>query len=76
MPGYDVYVGGGYGVDGGIARAFREKVRATEAPAVVEAILQTWQAHRAAPEESFVAFARRHDIEALRTLVADTGDAA
>ncbi len=76
VPGYDVYVGGGYGVDGGIARAFREKVRATEAPAVVEAILQTWQAHRAAPEESFVAFARRHDIEALRALVAGTGDVA
>ncbi|TAJ28366.1 NirA family protein, partial [Bosea sp. (in: a-proteobacteria)] len=76
VPGYDVYVGGGYGVDGGIARAFREKIKAEEAPAVVEAILQVWQGHRAAPEESFVAFARRHDIEALRALVAQTGEAA
>jgi ferredoxin-nitrite reductase len=75
MPGYDLLVGGGYGVDGGMARPFREKVKAEEAPALVEAILRTWQVHRAAPEESFVAFARRHEIAALQALVAETGEA-
>jgi ferredoxin-nitrite reductase len=73
VPGYDLLVGG---VDGGMARPFREKVRAEEAPALVEAILRTWQIHRAAPDESFVAFARRHDIGRLQALVAQTGDAA
>ncbi|KUL95109.1 ferredoxin--nitrite reductase [Bosea sp. WAO] len=76
VPGYDFLVGGGYGVDGGMARPFREKVRAEEVPALVEAILRTWQVHRAAPNESFVAFARRHEIAALLALVAETGEAA
>ncbi|WP_420104356.1 NirA family protein [Bosea sp. (in: a-proteobacteria)] len=76
VEGYDLHVGGGYGVDGGIARPFREKIKAEDAPALVEAILRTWQAHRAAPDESFVAFARRHEIEALRALVDTVGDAA
>lgn len=76
VPGYDLLVGGGYGVDGGMARPFREKVRAEEAPALVEAILRTWQVHRAAPDESFVAFARRHEIAALQALVAESGEAA
>lgn len=76
VPGYDLLVGGGYGVDGGMARPFREKVKAEDAPALVEAILRTWATHRATPEESFVAFARRHDMEALKALVAETGEAA
>lgn len=76
VPGYDLLVGGGYGVDGGMARPFREKVRAEDAPALVEAILRAWQTHRETPEESFVAFARRHEIEALQALVAQTGEAA
>lgn len=76
VPGYDLLVGGGYGVDGGMARPFREKVRAEEVPALVEAVLRTWQAHRAAPDESFVAFARRHEIAALQALVTEVGEAA
>jgi ferredoxin-nitrite reductase len=74
VPGYDVLVGGGYGVDGGMARPFREKVKAEDAPALVEAILRSWQTHRAAPDESFVAFARRQDIAALEALVEQIGD--
>jgi ferredoxin-nitrite reductase len=76
VPGYDVLVGGGYGVDGGMARPFREKVRAEEAPALVEAVLRAWQTHRATPEESFVAFARRYDMDAFRALVAQSEVAA
>ena len=74
VPGYDMLVGGGYGVDGGMARPYQEKVKAEDAPALVEAVLRTWQMHRATPDESFVAFARRHEIEALQALVASTGD--
>ncbi len=76
VPGYHVFVGGGFGVEGGIGREFRTNVKAEEAPALVEAILRTWQTHRAAPDESFVAFARRHEIAALKALVTQTGDAA
>lgn len=76
VPGYHVFVGGGFGVEGGMGREFRTDVKAEEAPALVEAILRTWQTHRAAPDESFVAFARRHEIAALQALVAETGEAA
>jgi ferredoxin-nitrite reductase len=76
VPGYHVFVGGGFGIEGGIGREFRTNVKAEEAPALVEAILRTWQTHRAAPDESFVAFARRHEIAALQALVTQTGDAA
>ncbi len=76
VPGYHVFVGGGFGIEGGIGREFRTNVKAEEAPALVEAILRTWQTHRATPDESFVAFARRHEIAALQALVAQTGDAA
>ncbi|PZO03887.1 MAG: NirA family protein [Hyphomicrobiales bacterium] len=76
VPGYHVFVGGGFGVAGGIGREFRTDVKAEEAPALVETILRTWQEHRATPDESFVAFARRHEIAALQALVAQTGDAA
>ncbi len=76
VPGYHVFVGGGFGIEGGIGREFRTNVKAEDAPALVEAILRTWQLHRAAPDESFVAFARRHEIAALQALVTQTGDAA
>lgn len=76
VPGYNLLVGGGYGVDGAMARDFQENVRAEDAPALVEKVLRTWQAHRASPEESFVAFARRHEIAELKALVEAMGEAA
>ncbi|MGX5736083.1 NirA family protein [Bosea thiooxidans] len=76
VPGYHVFVGGGFGVEGGIGREFRTNVKAEDAPALVEAILRSWQTHRAAPDESFVTFARRHEIAALQALVEQVGEAA
>ncbi|MCR4523070.1 MULTISPECIES: NirA family protein [Bosea] len=76
VPGYHVFVGGGFGVEGGMGREFRTNVKAEDTPALVEAILRSWQTHRAAPDESFVAFARRHEIAALQILVEQIGDAA
>jgi ferredoxin-nitrite reductase len=32
-------------------------------------VLQAYLAHRTSPQESFLAFARRHQIDALRALV-------
>jgi ferredoxin-nitrite reductase len=34
-------------------------------------MLRAYLAHRASPQESFQAFTRRHDIDALRSLVAN-----
>jgi ferredoxin-nitrite reductase len=76
VPGYHVFVGGGFGVEGGIGREFRTNVKAQDAPALVEAILRSWQTHRAAPDESFVAFARRHEIATLQAMVEQVEDAA
>lgn len=76
VPGYHFFVGGGFGVEGGMGREFRADVRAEDAPALVEAILRSWQTHRATPDESFVAFARRHEIAALQAMVEQIGDAA
>lgn len=76
VPGYNLLVGGGYGVDGAMARDFQENVKAEDAPALVERVLRTWQTHRASPEESFVAFARRHEIAELKALVDAMGEAA
>ena len=38
-------------------------------PAAVERLLQAYLAHRAAPDETFLAFARRHDIDALKAML-------
>ncbi|WP_336814406.1 NirA family protein [Bosea sp. MMO-172] len=76
VPGYHVFVGGGFGVEGGMGREFRTNVRAEDAPVLVEAILRSWQTHRATPDESFVAFVRRHEIGDLQALVEQIGDAA
>jgi ferredoxin-nitrite reductase len=35
---------------------------------LLERLLSAWVAHRATPDESFFAFAVRHDIAALRAL--------
>jgi ferredoxin-nitrite reductase len=59
-----------------MGREFRTNVKAQDAPPLHEAILRSWQAHRAAPDESFVAFARRHEIAALQAMVEQIGDAA
>lgn len=76
VPGYNLLVGGGYGVDGAMARDFQANVKAEDAPALVEKILRTWQAHRASPQETFVTFARRHEIAELKALVQAMEDAA
>jgi ferredoxin-nitrite reductase len=35
----------------------------------VERMLKAYLAHRASPQESFQAFTRRHEIDALRALI-------
>ena len=44
-------------------------VKAEDAPRTVERMLKAYVAHRASPQESFLAFTRRHDVDALRSLI-------
>ncbi|MGL5363276.1 MAG: NirA family protein [Bosea sp. (in: a-proteobacteria)] len=69
VEGYHILIGGGFGTEGGMARDFIQNVKAEDAPATVEKILRSYQAHRASADETFVAFARRHEPEALKALV-------
>ncbi len=66
--GYHILVGGGFGPHAAIGRELYRDVVAEDAPRTVERILKTYIAHRASPDESFLAFARRHDIEALKAM--------
>ena len=69
VPGYHIHVGGGFGTDGAIAGELMRDVRATEAPAVVARILRAYLAGRRGPDETFVAFAKRSGVDAIRRLM-------
>ncbi|MGV3633867.1 MAG: NirA family protein [Pseudorhodoplanes sp.] len=66
VEGYHIHVGGGYGPDAAIGREIYRDVKAEAAPKLVEKMLKGYLAHRASPEETFIAFAKRHEIDALR----------
>jgi ferredoxin-nitrite reductase len=68
IEGYHVYVGGGFGPDAALGREIYRDVKAKNAPRVVEGMLKGYLAHRAARDETFLAFSRRHDVDALKKL--------
>lgn len=68
VEGYHVLVGGGFGPQAALGREIYRDVRAEDAPRTVERILKAYLRNRAAREESFIAFARRHEIDALKAL--------
>jgi ferredoxin-nitrite reductase len=73
VEGYHILIGGGFGDERAIARELFQDVRAEDAPRTVARILTAYLAHRASKDETFVAFARRNDIETIRRLAdADT----
>jgi len=76
VDGYHVLVGGGYGIDGKMARELFQNVKADDAPRTIEHILKTYLANRQSKNESFVAFASRHDDDALKTLMQFETEAA
>ena len=69
VEGYHIHVGGGFGPDAAIAPEIYHDVKAQDAPATVERMLKAYLAHRASPQESFQAFTRRHEVDALRALI-------
>ena len=74
VEGYHLHVGGSFGPDAQCGRELFHDVKAGEAPKAVERVLLTYLAHRTSPDESFLAFTRRHDIGALKTLVSQQAD--
>jgi ferredoxin-nitrite reductase len=69
VEGYHIHVGGGFGPDAALARELVRDVRADDAPRMVERMLKAYLAHRASPQETFLAFARRHEVDALKAMI-------
>jgi ferredoxin-nitrite reductase len=67
IEGYHIVAGGGFGPDASIGREVYRDVLAQDAPRTVERMLKAYLAHRAAGE-SFPAFVRRHEPEALKAM--------
>jgi ferredoxin-nitrite reductase len=70
VEGYHILIGGGFGPDAALAREIYGDVKAEDAPPAIERMLKGYLAHRSSAEETFQAFTRRHDIEALKTMFA------
>ncbi|MGC1696898.1 MAG: NirA family protein, partial [Pseudolabrys sp.] len=69
VEGYHLLIGGGFGPHAALGRELYRDLKAADAPRTVEKILKTYLAHRASQEESFIAFARRHEIDALKAMI-------
>ena len=65
---YHILVGGGFGPNAALGRELYRDVSAEQTPRTVARILKAYLAHRASPEETFLAFSRRHEIDALKAL--------
>ena len=68
VDGYHLFIGGGYGPDAAIGREIYRDVKAEHAPKLVERMLKGYLAHRASADEAFVAFAKRHEVDALKAM--------
>jgi ferredoxin-nitrite reductase len=72
VEGYHVYVGGGVEQERGLGREIAKGIPFAEVPPMLERLLQAYRSKRI-PEETFVEFARRHDVETLRGLAVAHG---
>jgi ferredoxin-nitrite reductase len=63
---YHIHVGGGFGPHAQCGREIYRDVKADDAPATIERMLKAYLVHRASAQESFAAFTRRHEVEALK----------
>jgi ferredoxin-nitrite reductase len=68
VEGYHVLIGGGFGPFAALGRELYRNVKAEDAPRTIERILKAYVAHRASKDESFIDFARRHEIDALKAM--------
>jgi ferredoxin-nitrite reductase len=66
--GYHILIGGGFGPNAALGRELYRDVVAQDAPRIIARVLKAYLTHRASPEETFLAFARRHEIDALKAM--------
>jgi ferredoxin-nitrite reductase len=71
IEGYHILIGGGFGPDAALAREIYKDVKAEDAPQTIERMLKGYLARRYSPEESFQAFSRRQEIDALKAIFAE-----
>ena len=69
VEGYHVLIGGGFGPYAALGRELYRDVKAEDTPSTIERVLKTYLMHRESPQESFIDFARRHEIDALKSMV-------
>ena len=69
VEGYHLLIGGGFGPYAALGRELYRDVKAEDAPKTIERVLKAYLAHRESPAESFIAFARRHEIDALKAMM-------
>jgi ferredoxin-nitrite reductase len=68
VEGYHILVGGGFGPDAALARELYRDVKAEDAPRTVERMLKGYLARRSGRDETFQAFVRRHEVDALTAM--------
>ena len=71
VDGYNLVVGGGFGAQGAIGRDLLADVKASDAPQVVERLLQAYLAQRSSPDQTFQTFTASLDAEALTRLATE-----
>jgi ferredoxin-nitrite reductase len=70
VDGFHLHVGGGFGPEGGVGRELIRDLKAEDAPRTIERMLRAYLAHRE-NGETFLAFTRRQDTDALAALFAE-----
>jgi ferredoxin-nitrite reductase len=73
VDGYHIHVGGGFGPYAGIAREVYRDIKAEDAPRTVERMLKAYLDHRTSDQETFFAFTRRHELDALKSMFERSG---
>jgi ferredoxin-nitrite reductase len=68
VDGFHIFTGGGFGPEAEVGQEVFHDVTAEDAPKTIEKLLKAYLSHRSSSEETFMAFARRHDGETLRQL--------
>jgi ferredoxin-nitrite reductase len=70
VEGYHMLIGGGAGQDAGLAREVVNDIRAEEIPEMIERLLRSYVAQRHSSAETFLAFTRRQEVDALKSMCA------
>jgi ferredoxin-nitrite reductase len=68
VEGYHLFAGGGFGPQANVGQEVYHDIKAEDAPRTVEKLLKAYLKNRSSADETFLAFARRHDGETLRKL--------